>query len=369
MKNKILIYIFIIFITNFISCKSKATDEIKPIRNNIVEVVFASGTLEFDDKFAIMAQNEGNIIHLYIEEGNTIVSNQIVAEVDNQQYNINETALKNQLAIAEKNASENAPALLAIKANINAAKAKLEQDILQENRYKELLEEDAVTKKEFEQYQLSTKNSKENLIALQEQYQNLKLQNKQILIQQQNSYNLNIDNLKKNKIKSTISGKVITLYKQKGDYIKRGEVLALVANNNKIYAQLNVDEDGIDKVKIGQDVIVQLNTQKTKKYKAKVSEIMPQFDVNSQSFLVKIIFDELPSLLINGTQLEANIITGQKENALLIPRQYMYYGNKVQLKDDEKLTTVKPGIISTEYVEILEGISENDILVSVKPTK
>ena len=78
--------------------------------------------------------------------------------------------------------------------------------------------------------------------------------------------------------------------------------------------------------------------------------------------------DTLPaSSNIFGTPLEGNILVGEKKNALLIPREYMGYGNKVMLKGQDTALIIKTGIVSTDYVEVLEGITANDILAPVKP--
>jgi multidrug resistance efflux pump len=366
--NKIYKYTLILNLF-LLACKPNNEAEVKPIRNDIVEVVFASGTLESDDRYNIMAQNDGNLISLKIKEGDKVQTNQIVATIDNPQNILNEKSLNEQLKIAQQNTSDKAPALKLIKANIDAAKIKLEQDEWQVKRYKELLEADATTKNELEQYELIAKTSKENLKSLQEQYNSVKSQNQQIYLQQKNAHLLSKENLYNNNIKAIVSGKVYNVYKQKGDYVRRGEIIATIANDNSLFAQLNVDENSIDKIKLGQEVVLQLNTQKNKKYKGLIDEILPQFDINTQSFIVKVKFVDKPDFTINGTQLEANIKIEEKKNALLIPRNYMYYGNKVQKKDSEELSTIQTGIISTEYIEVLEGISESDILIPIKPKK
>jgi multidrug resistance efflux pump len=364
------IYKYTLILNLFLlACKPNNEAEVKPIRNDIVEVVFASGTLESDDRYNIMAQNDGNLISLKIKEGDKVQTNQIVATIDNPQNILNEKSLNEQLKIAQQNTSDKAPALKLIKANIDAAKIKFEQDEWQVKRYKELLEADATTKNELEQYELIAKTSKENLKSLQEQYNSVKSQNQQIYLQQKNAHLLSKENLYNNNIKAIVSGKVYNVYKQKGDYVRRGEIIATIANDNNLFAQLNVDENSIDKIKLGQEVVLQLNTQKNKKYKGLIDEILPQFDINTQSFIVKVKFVDKPDFTINGTQLEANIKIEEKKNALLIPRNYMYYGNKVQKKDSEELSTIQTGIISTEYIEVLEGISESDILIPIKPKK
>lgn len=353
----------------FIACKNNTSDEVKPVRKDIAEIVFASGSLESDNKYNLTAQTDGNIIKLNLSDGATVAVNQVVAVIDNKQNIISTNNANEQLKIAQYNNTNNAPILQQIQANMEAAKEKLNQDIIQEKRYQELYNQSSVTKVELEKMQLSTKTSKANLAALEQQYKSVQLQNKQQYIAQENTVKSNTVNQENNVVKIVAAGKVYKKIKQVGDFVRRGDVIAVIANENLLYAKLNVDESSIDKLKIGQQVTIQLNTQKNKKYNGVISEILPVFDEQSQSFIVKVQFIEKPDFTVNGTQLEANILIGEKKNTLLIPRNYVSYGNKVQLKNNDELKTIETGIVSTEYVEVLNGLTENDILIPIKPKK
>lgn len=363
------IAILLFFVLSFTACKNDTSNEVKPTRKDIAEIVFASGSLESDDKYNLTAQTDGNIIKLNIEEGDKVTVNQIAAVIDNKQNIINTKNANEQLKIAQYNNTTNAPLLQQIAANIEAAKEKLSQDVIQEKRYQDLFNQSSVTKVELEKMQLATKTSKANLEALQQQYKSIQQQNQQQYITQNNAVKVNVVNQENNIVKIVAAGKVYKKIKQVGDFVRRGDVIAVIANENKLYAKLNVDESSIDKLNVGQNVVVLLNTQKDKKYNATISEILPVFDEQSQSFIVKIQFVEKPDFTINGTQLEANVFVAEKKNALLIPRSYLSYGNKVQLKDSKELKIINVGIISTEYVEVLSGLSENDVLVPIKPNK
>ena len=131
-------------------------------------------------------------------------------------------------------------------------------------------------------------------------------------------------------------------------------------------AVLNVDENSIGKVKLGQTVFVQLNTNKNATFNGKITEILAAFDEKTQSFICKVTFDKPFDNSLFGTQLEANILVGEKKNALLVPRNYVGFGNKVNVKGKEEYVIIKPGIISTEYVEVLDGIEKNDVILPLK---
>lgn len=57
---------------------------------------------------------------------------------------------------------------------------------------------------------------------------------------------------------------------------------------------------------------------------------------------------------------------GEKKNALLIPKSYVGFGNKINVKGKDEYVIVKTGIVSVEYVEILSGIDKDDVILPLK---
>jgi HlyD family secretion protein len=113
---------------------------------------------------------------------------------------------------------------------------------------------------------------------------------------------------------------------------------------------------------------VELNTEKNKTYEARVSKIYPHFNETSQSYKGEARFlKEMPGL-ISGTQLQANIITNKKDNAMLIPHVYVVNGDKVLVKKGKAIDTITitTGIISDEWIEVLSGLTANDIILKEK---
>jgi multidrug efflux pump subunit AcrA (membrane-fusion protein) len=164
---------------------------------------------------------------------------------------------------------------------------------------------------------------------------------------------------------SETNGLILMLYKKKGDLVKKGESIADIGTG-KIIAKLDVSEDDIQRIQLNQQVLISLNTNKNKIYKAFVSKIYPSFNESSQSFFVDATFIETPDALKQGTQVQANFIVSEKKNVLVIPSVYLLDGDTVQIKNEHKRIGVKTGIKTLEFVEITNGLSENDILESPK---
>ena len=347
-----------------LSACGKKTQETKPIRKNITETVFASGILEAKNTYSLTAQADGYLVAVNFTEGDIVEAGKVLAVVDNKESGFNKESANDLFAIAQNNTQNNAPALLQASNSIIQAQRKMEQDYLQYLRYKDLMLVNAIAKVDFENIELQYKTSTTNYDNAKENYNLLKQQADQQFISSKALMKINEITLTKNEIKAVVKGKVFKKYKQVGDYVKRGDVIALIGEANHIYAKINVDESNIAKIKIGQEATVQLNTQRGKNYKGIVSEIYPQFDEASQSFFCKIKFIDSLDFSIVNTQLQSNIIIGVKENALLIPRNYIDYGGFVQIKNKKEKTKVTTAFVGGDWVQVLSGIDEKTVLVT-----
>jgi multidrug efflux pump subunit AcrA (membrane-fusion protein) len=101
-----------------------------------------------------------------------------------------------------------------------------------------------------------------------------------------------------------------------------------------------------------------LNAEKNKSYKAHLSKVYPYFDNKEQSFVAEATFDETIANLKSGTQLQANIKTNEKANAMVIPTEYLLPGDFILDKKTEQVK-VTVGIRTTEWVEILSGVDDS----------
>lgn len=360
MKNLIAFSIVLFYLS---SCGKKSTD-IKPQYKDITEMVFASGALEPDGKYNLTAQTEGYLIKLNFEEGMEVNEGEVLAVIENHQNVYSNKSAEDLFIISKENMLDSAPVFKQTEANIALAKEKLKQDELQLSRLKKLLQLKSISQLEYENASLALENSKTNLSALKNQYKIQKQQAEQQYIAQMSQRNINSVYNDNNNIKAVIGGRVYKKLKEVGDYVRRGEVIAVIGSADILYARLNIDESNISKIKLGQKAIVQLNTTKEINYEGTVAEILPAFEESSQSFICKVKFlKESPSKIM-GTQLQANIIIGSKSKAFVIPRQYLDYGNKVRLKGEKEPVIIKTGFISSEWVEVLSGLKEEDVLVA-----
>ena len=147
--------------------------------------------------------------------------------------------------------------------------------------------------------------------------------------------------------------------------MRRGESIAKIGGGKKLI-MLFVAEEDVQEISINQKVVVSLNMDNEKTYEAFICKIFPSFNDKEQSFIVEASFINEPMVLYHNSQLQANIIVGQKDDALVIPTGYISTGDSVLMVNGQ-LKHVKTGIRNDEWTEIVEGLDKT--VVIQKPQK
>jgi len=258
--------------------------------------------------------------------------------------------------------------LLDLKNKIKSAEAKFKNDSLNFVRYKNMFDAQAVTKGQFDQMALAYDISSNDLKSLNENFRRTK---DQLQVEMKNAQsvvsasNLDFGNYS---IRSVMDGVVYETYKDLGEAVRRTELVAIVGEKGAKLLELSVDQQDIDKVKIGQQVIVKMDVSGSKTYSAKVSKIYPNMNQQDQSFKVEAEFSENYEMNFVHTSVEANIIIAHKDNALIIPKNVIQANDEVEIKSLGMNTKVKikRGLENLEYVEVVEGIKAEDEVVIPK---
>jgi multidrug efflux pump subunit AcrA (membrane-fusion protein) len=141
MKTNRRILLTPIILLGLLSCGGNK-QEVQPVRKNITETVFASGSIEAIDKYNLSAQTEGYLLDLFVQDGDSVSTGQLLARIDNSSTEVQAASAQQQLAIAEQNVSSNGPALKELENNIAFAEKKVSQDKLIFERYSRLIVSD-----------------------------------------------------------------------------------------------------------------------------------------------------------------------------------------------------------------------------------
>jgi multidrug efflux pump subunit AcrA (membrane-fusion protein) len=349
------------------SCKPKY-DEVSPKIAPITEAVFASGSIEPKDAYILTTLFDGYIEKRYVQENDNVKYGQLLFRLDSRQQNTQVAIALTNLQYARISASQNSGELSQIRAQVDASRVKAQTDSVNMARFARLYTTHSVSKKDVDDarvtYITSYNNYRANLANYRATADKL---NQAVATTESQLENAQAGDQYYD-LKAMADGKVYQVFKQQGDLVRKGDQVAKLGNPNSIVINMDVDENNIRKVKCGQQVLVELNTEKDKTYEAYVSKIYPHFDDKSQSYKVEARFVTLGAHLIPGTQLQANIITNKKDNALLIPHQYLVKDNKVLVKHGKNIdtATITTGITSYDWVEVLSGLTTNDKIAKLK---
>ncbi len=204
------------------------------------------------------------------------------------------------------------------------------------------------------------------------------------------------DQLDDYNITSPISGTVLEKTSKAGDTVDNSSestVMAVIADMSKLTFDIDVDELDIGKIELGQEVQVTADSLENKIFKgiiSNISKIGTSMD-GVATYPVTVEMENTSDLMI-GMNVNAEIVIESKEDVLKIPSSALNRGNRVLVKDKDGSKTeeqkqsnsqmsesskmskteapegyayinVEIGISNTDYVEIVSGLEEGDIVV------
>lgn len=341
------------------------TKTVKPERKSITEAVYASGFIVAQDEYKVYALADGYIVNKFKKDGDDINKGDALFHVQNDALAARAGASSSAYELAKQNAGDNSTILTDLRNKIQSAAAKFKNDSLQYLRYKNMLDAGAVTNAQYDQIALAYEVSGNDLKSAYQNYQQRKDQLQVELKNAQSTLTSSSFDLNNYVIKSMLSGTVYETYKELGEAVRRNDLVALIGDKDHKLLRLSVDQQDIDKVKTGQKVVVKMDVTGDKTYNAHITKIYPGMNQNDQSFKVEAEFDDNFNPAYIHTSVEANIIIATKENALVIPKNVVQANNEVEIKSSTGSThaKIKAGISNLEYVEVLEGVKENDEIV------
>lgn len=169
-------------------------------------------------------------------------------------------------------------------------------------------------------------------------------------------------------IVAPMNGVVLRRDGEIGEIAEAGQILFRIGVPKPLQVVAEVNEEDIPRVALGRTVLFRTDAFPDRRLEGKVSEITPMGDVAAKTFRVKIALpDDTP--LKPGMSVEANIVTREKPNALLIPADALK-GNVVFVIDGTRAhkRDVTAGIRGTRTAEILSGLSEGERVASPAAT-
>ena len=393
-------------------------------RRTIKETVAASGKVFPEVEVKISPDVSGEIVELYVEEGDSVQLNQLLAKIDPDAYqsqvergaaavNNSKAQLARSLADIERNKAQ----LTQAQAQKEATEAQLSNAKSVHKRNIQLSKEGVISDADFENSLSNLQQLEANVRSLNASLESAKA-NLKAADQSAKAADFTVKsseaslkelktNLKRTALYSPMTGIISMLSVEKGERVVGSNMMAgtemmRVANMSAMEVQVDVSESDIPKVALGNDVEVEVDAYIDRKFKGKVTEMANSATsaggntLNSDqvtNFVVKIRLDPASYTdLISannrypfrpGMSASVEINTSTSVDVICVPiqsvttREDKKKGNKDNADEDikevvfatvagadtVKIIEVKTGVQDDTYIEILSGLEGGEEIV------
>jgi HlyD family secretion protein len=360
MNNRITIVLIGILLY---ACAGKMV-KVKPTTETITESIYASGVIKSANQYQVFSPVNGIVDQIFLNEGDSVSKGTPILTLSNETQKLN---LRNAELTAQFNdLNANQGRLNEARQLLELARSKAANDSALYFRQKNLWDQQIGSRNEFEMRQLAFQNSKAAVISATVKLNDLKRQLEYSSAQAKQNLKITEELTGDYTLKSEVDGTIYSISKTKGEMVAVNSPVAVIGSDKDFILELQVDEYDILKVRLGQTVLITMDSYSGKVFEASVSKIEPIMNERSKTFQVEAIFKTRPEVLYPNITFEANIVLQQKDNAILIPRSLLINDSQV-VKSNGDTVNVTIGLKDYEKVEILSGITAQDELL--KPDK
>ena len=239
----------------------------KATKRTIIETVNASGKVYPEVEVKISPDISGQITDLYVKEGDSVKKGQVLARIYADIY-----ATQRDQAAAAVNQQQAVTANS--QAQLDALKATMDQAQRTYDRQKQLVEDKVISRAEFEQAESAYLSAKANYTAA---VQAIRGNKASVVSAEANLARANKD-LSRATLTAPMDGVISSLSVKKGERVAGnqfniGTEMMRVADMSVMEVRVDVGENDIVKVNIGDSVDVEVDAYNNRKFKGVVREV------------------------------------------------------------------------------------------------
>ena len=348
-------------------------------KRTIIETITANGKIQPEKEVKLTPDVSGEIVELTVKEGDMVEKGQLLLRIKPDTY------------ISQRDRSM--AAISSARARLAQADAQFIQADLAFKRSKQLFSEQTISQSDYEQAQASYAVAKAEVDAAK-----FSVTSAEASLKEAN------ENLIKTSIYAPMSGTISMLLVELGERVAGTNLMAgtemlRVADLSRMEAQVEVNENDIVRVNLGDTAVIEVDAYLDKKFRGVVTEIANSAKTTGVSadqvtnFDVKILV--LPESYKNlteegiknpfrpGMSATVDIETEVRDSVIAVPIQSVTTRTDTtnlagKVKSDEDLRTlvfitdgkyalardVKTGIQDNSYIEIMSGIEPKDRVIS-----
>jgi HlyD family secretion protein len=367
-------------------------------QRSITELVSASGKIQPETEVKISPDVSGEIIELYVKEGQYVHSGDLLFKIKPDLY---ETTVSR----ADASVGASTASLQSSQARLDQANAQFENTKVSYTRNQKLFDQGVLSPAEFDNAKAQYEASKADLAALTAMVNNSRytINSSKATLKEAN------DNLKRTLIYAPVSGTVSKLSVKKGERVvgtsqMAGTEIMRIANLSLMEVQADINENDIVKINVNDSTTIEIDAYPNQKFRGVVTQIANAANsvavsadaVTNYSVKIRILAESYKNLVQGkpadyspfrpSMSASVDINTNKVNNVISVPLQSITTREdtsitaKKQADDDTKntlqtylfvavgdsvvLRKVSVGIQDNDYIQVLTGVEANEKIVS-----
>ncbi len=300
----------------------------KAMKRTIVETVNASGKIYPEVEVKISPDISGEITELNVEEGDSVRKGELLARIYADIYALQRDEAASRVNQSAATVDNSQAAIESLKANLELAQQSY-------NRNKKLFDEKVISKSELEQFETTLRSAQANFNAAQQNIKSLQagVQSTQVGLSRANK------DLSRTSLVAPMDGVISSLKIKKGERVAGnsfnvGTEMMTVADMSVLEVRVDVGENDIVKINIGDSADVEVDAYNNRKFKGVVTKIASSTkagsltssnDVTNYEVRIRLDKDSYKDLSNRtfpfrpGMNASADIKTRRVENVLAVP--------------------------------------------------
>ena len=359
---------------------------------NIVEKVSASGVVQPETEVKMSPDVAGEIIELNVAEGDSVKVNDLLVKIRPDNF-------ISALDRAQATLNQQLANLAQSKASLKRSEAQFTRAQLEYDRNLRLYEDKVISSADFEQINANYLTAKNDLEAAEQTV----LAAEFIVKSAKATVDESAENLRLTNVYSPTNGIVSKLLVEKGERVvgtaqMAGTEMLRIADLSRMEIRVNVNENDIVRISLNDSVLIDVdsyafsgkkfggivtaiaNSANEKASTDAVTEFEVRIRILNDSY-AELVTEKNPFPFRPGMTASVEIITNRKENTLSVPLAAVTtreaetletQGGTTRLKElvflkegnKAKMVAVKTGISDFDNIEILEGLTEGQEIIT-----
>ncbi|CAG1005157.1 Macrolide export protein MacA [Myxococcaceae bacterium] len=310
--------------------------------------VVTNGKVEPVDESEVRARLDGRVVEIP-DPGSSVRQGEPLVRLDG-------SAVASGLASAESERLAARESLRAAGSEVEAARRRFETD-------QELFRQGAITRERFIESEIAFRDARERAAALAREVplrtEALDFRIRELAEQRDAA-----------QTPAPVTGTVYRTDVKRGALVRKGDLLLAIADLERLRVRANIDQVDLGRVRPGARVVVTSNAFPGREWSGSITEIVPNVIVKENRAVSEglAVLERPLEGLVPGMTVDVEIIVAESPRTLVVPADAVVRrgaDSVVYLFEDGRVRerAVRTGLSSVTAVEIVEGLSEGDVVV------